>query len=278
MKQGEIKLKSTDGLDLFGRYWAPEGKVVAVVGLVHGHGEHGGRYSHLAQQFTDAGIAVVAMDLRGHGKSGGNRGHVPDYAFFMADMDQLLAKARELFPDAPQFLYGHSMGGNIVANYLLREKPAIQGAIISAPWLRLAFPDPAIKVFLGKIMYKLWPGLTLPTGLNTKHLSRDTEVVKAYENDPLVHAKISARLGISAMLAGEWAIENADRLTIPVLVMHGEGDQITSHKASDEFVQKAGKLATFKLWPELYHEIHNENNKKDVIQTGIDWITGQLKK
>ena len=139
MRHIDTNWTSADGLPLVGRCWEPAGEPRAVVCLVHGLGEHSGRYAHVAAALNDAGYAVLACDKRGHGRSGGKRGHTPSYEALMTDIDLLLAQAEQRFPGKPRFLYGHSLGGNEVLNYALRRKPDLAGVVATSPGLRTAF-------------------------------------------------------------------------------------------------------------------------------------------
>jgi alpha-beta hydrolase superfamily lysophospholipase len=151
MKHTEFKLKTFDGLSLFAQNWQPEDRTRAVVCLVHGIGEYSGRYVHVADRLTQAGYAIFTFDLRGHGKSEGLRGHIPSYEAIMQDISFLLETANKKYPQLPVFLCGHSLGGNLVLNYVLRRQPHLKGVIATAPWLHLAFEPPASKIALGKM-------------------------------------------------------------------------------------------------------------------------------
>jgi alpha-beta hydrolase superfamily lysophospholipase len=151
MKHTEFTFETFDRLQLFGQSWQPEEQPRAVVCLIHGIGEHGGRYAHVADALTQAGYTLFALDLRGHGKSTGSRGHTPSYEALMNDISSLLEIINKQFPQFPFFLCGHSLGGNLVLNYILRRQPQFKGVIVTAPWLRLAFEPPAFKIILGKI-------------------------------------------------------------------------------------------------------------------------------
>lgn len=276
MQSLEWTWNASDGLTLYARGWAPAAPK-AVVCLIHGHGEHVGRYEHVAAALGGAGYALLGFDLRGHGKSGGPRGHTPSYDALLDDIGMFLAQIDERYPTLPRFLYGHSMGGNLVINYALRRRPAVRGVIATGPWLELAFQPPAVQVTLGKLMNRLLPSFTQESGLETKALSHDEDVVKRYENDPLVHSKISARLFVSMYEAGLWAMQQASEFPLPLLLMHGEADRITSAEASRRFAAAVpqGKC-TLRLWPGLYHEIHNEPEKEQVLQTLLDWLNTHL--
>lgn len=272
MKRIEFELHATDNLKLFGHSWQPDTEAPkASVVLVHGMGEHIMRYDHWAEKFVNQGYAVTGLDHRGHGRSEGKRGHIPSYESLLQDADLLIKKSLEFFPDKPVILYGHSLGGNIVLNHALTRKN-ISRYIVTSPWLQLSFTPSSIKLILAKTMKRILPGLLQPSGLNVGHLSHDPEVVKAYENDPLVHDRISVRMFISAYTRGEWALANAGELDRSVLLMHGGNDKITSANASCRFAEKAGKYVELKIWEGMYHELHNEKIKDEVFGYIMKWL------
>jgi len=267
-------LTTSDNLQLNGASFSPAGEIKAVIVLIHGMGEHFGRYKHVVDFFISIGYAVIGMDYRGHGTSQGKKGHILSYNQLMDDTDLLVKKAHELFDGLPLIMYGHSLGGNIAANYVLRRQPALKGLIITAPYFKLAFDPPAWKVAMSKIMAKILPALTLPTGLELAALSRDQSVVDAYKNDPLVHDKISSTFFINVHPAGLYPIEHAEELKTKTLAMHGLADRITSYQGTTAFAQKNPQMIELKLWDGLYHEIHNEKEKQQVF----DYIAGWLGK
>ena len=276
MHREESNILTKDGIRLYTQDWSPETEVKAAVCLVHGLGEHSGRYEHVARFFTQNGYALDAFDLRGHGKSGGPRGNTPSYDALMDDIALRLEKSKAQHPDKPLFLYGHSLGGNQVLNFALRRKPDVAGVIATAPWLRLAFAPPAVQVTLAKMMNSIYPSFTQSNGLETAALSRDEQVVKQYEADPLVHDRISARLFASSYQSGYWALEHSAEFGSPLLLMHGGADRITSAEASREFSAKAGGCCTFKRWEGFYHEIHNEPEQGEVLKVMVDWLDEKL--
>ncbi len=271
MNYVDVRWQSADGLQLVGRSWEPAGEPRAVVCLVHGLGEHCGRYQHVAAALTEAGFAVLACDQRGHGRSAGKRGVIPSYDALMDDIGLLLEQASQRYPVKLRFLYGHSLGGNEVINYALRRKPALAGVVATSPGLRTAFKPPAAQLAVGRLMNKVWPSFTMPNGLELAAISRDPAVVEAYQQDPLVHDRLSARLGMELLETGEWAIAHAGEFPVPLLLMHGTADRLTSYEASQEFASKAPDY-TLKLWDGLYHETHNEPEKDVVLGTVISWI------
>lgn len=272
MKIEELNWRTIDHLKISGRRWVPQKDVKIVVCLVHGMGEHCGRYDFMGKFFAGRGIALMAYDQRGHGKSEGKRGHTRSYDALLQDVDDLITKAKELFPGKPLILYGHSMGGNLVLNYTIRKKPMLNGVIASSAYLKLAFEPSAFKVKLGQWMRNIYPAFSQPTGLDTKALSRIPEEVKKYEEDPLVHDKISAMMFISLRDAGLWALENAGEMHLPVLIFHGTTDRITSHQASMEFAGKIKGDVTFKSFEGAYHETHNDLCREEVLAMLKEWI------
>lgn len=266
-------LVDANGKNLYACKWITDSDPIAIVALVHGLSDHLGRYEQFADFLNKNGIAVIGMDFQGHGKSSGKRGHVRSYELFLANIENLLIQARLEYNNTPLFLYGHSLGGNIVANYVLRhQSKEITGSIISAPFFELAFKPPTWKIKFAKILNRVWPSLTLSNELDPMELSHDPLVGKAYLEDPLVHGKISAGVFNSAIIQGNWALENAGLLNYPLLIMHGSDDTITSYRASERFAKEAGTLATLKIWEGLRHEIQNENNKEEVMKYMCDWI------
>ena len=276
MKHNEFKFKTFDGLQLFGQSWQPEDQTRAVVCLIHGLGEHSGRYAHVADNLTQAGYILISFDLRGHGKSEGKRGHTPSYEALMQDISSFLEVANKQFLKLPFFLYGHSLGGNLALNYVLRRQSHLKGVIATDPWLRLAFEPPRFKIILAQITNYIWPLFSQKNGLDTKVLSCDPKVVHAYENDPLVHDHISARMFIDIYQSGQWALEHASEFSLPLLLMHGRDDKIISVEASREFVNRINKKCTFKIWDGFYHEIHNEPEKEKVFKFLIDWLDKKI--
>ena len=270
------RINGKDDVELFMHACPSDDPPKAVICMVHGHGEHIERYEHLAEALCKAGYTFVGFDLRGHGQSAGERGHTPSYETLLDDIEVFLAEVEKDYPDIPHILYGHSMGGNLVLNYALRRKPKLEGVISTSPWLRLAFEPPAIQVFLGKVMDKIYPGFIQSSGLKTEYLSHDPEVVRAYEKDPYVHDKISARLFMGMYESGLWALEHAAEFSYPLLLMHGSADKITSAEASREFAKSAGENVTLRIWDGLYHETHNEPEKAEVFKAIFDWLDEKL--
>ncbi len=267
-----FNLEGVDGLSLHGRLWIPDSDTSGVICIVHGLGEHSGRYADFAESLTAQGYAVLAIDMRGHGRSEGRRGDISSYETLMSDISIMLAEADRRFPGQPLFLFGQSMGGNLVINYALRREARVAGIIASSPMFRTAFQPPYWKKLIGKYLRPILPLLPLCNEVRAEDLSRDLEVVRAYKNDPLVHDRLTLRF-YDVLLAGEWAIRHAVDLRIPTLIMHGGRDRVTSLEASREFSEIAGDICIIKAWEGFYHEIHNEPDKKRAFDYLIEWLS-----
>lgn len=257
--------------ELFGYYWQSE-TVEAVIVLVHGMGEYALRYEQsVIPYLMNNGFVVVALDLFGHGKSKGKRGHCPSYEALLESMDIVIERAETLFPKKPVFLYGHSLGGNLVLNYALRRNYELKGIIATSPFLRLAFNPPKLKMVLGKLIYVIYPSLTLSSELDVTAISRNIDEVKHYNEDSLIHDKVSPMFTFPIIEAGEWAVQNANNLQTPSLILHGTGDRITDYKASEEFCKNT-KHAELYVFENGYHELHHDLCKEEFIQTIIKWL------
>jgi alpha-beta hydrolase superfamily lysophospholipase len=270
MQHVEYSWQGQRGQKVYAQEWQPEGRPRAAVALVHGLGEHSGRYQHVAAHFNRAGYALVGFDLPGHGRTEGKRGHT-SFQEAMAEIDCLLEKTSEHFPGAPLFLYGHSMGGALVLNYLLIRQSPIRGAIVTSPGLGVSVP--AWKLSLAKILAGILPAFTLSNGLDRKNLSCDPAVIEAYSKDPLVHDRASALLGRDVITRGAWIIAHASEFPFPLLLMQGSEDHIVSLEATQAFAKGVPpEKITFKVWEGLCHECHNEPEQDQVIQTMVDWL------
>ena len=274
MAHRELELFASDGIKLHMNEWTVDAPR-ATITLVHGMGEHAARYAHVAAAFNAAGMSVVAFDHRGHGLSGGKRGHTPDYGQLLNDVDMLLAHSRAVCMGSGIFLYGHSMGGNVVLNHALRRNPDVKGVIASSPWLRLAFEPPKLEVTLAGIFRNIWPSFSQGTKLDVTAISRDKAVVNAYIKDPLVHDRISVSFFLGTYEAGLWALNHAADLKRPLLIFHGTDDRLTSCIASEKFASEVKGDVTFHLWEGLYHECHNEPEKAEVIGLMTDWVASK---
>jgi len=268
--QYSIKLKN--GQILRGFLNSPGEKSRANIVFVHGLGEHINRYTEWAESFNRERIGFTGLDLPGHGISDGRRGHIRSFSLTDDMLDILLKHIKSTFPEAPVFIYGHSLGGGIVLDYLLRKKPEVKGAIVTSPWLKLSIEPDKFKLTLVSVMKRITPGLVQPSGLVQENLSQDQDVINRYNSDPLVHDKISVSLAYNAMKAASHSLSHSQELEVPLLLMHGSKDLICSPEGSSGFAAGT-KRAELKIWDGGYHELHNEPFKNDVFEYIISWIT-----
>lgn len=253
-------------------WYVPPPTIKGIVILVHGFGEHSGRYFlDVVPALLKANMAVIGYDNFGHGNSGGKRGDCPSYGALLGLLDMVVAKGKSLVPNSAVFLYGHSMGGNLVLNYALRSKVNIKGVVVTSPYLKLAFQPPKWKMKLAKAMLGLWPHITLSSGLDPSGISRIPEEVENYKRDPLVHDKVSPMYSLPVMAAGQWAIDHASRLKPETLLLHGTGDKIVDYKATENFHNKAS-VTTLKLINGGFHELHKDICSKEVLQIISNWL------
>ncbi len=267
-------MPGSDGTRIFVRYWPvekPSGQVL----LSHGHGEHGGRYEHVARRLNAQGWDVIAPDHRGHGRSEGIRGHTPAWSAYVEDLHAAGQKFGR--PELPRVLLGHSMGGLIAISYALRYGESLRALLLSGPLLQLGMPVPPLKAIVGRVFSRVVPWLSLSTGLDAKGVSRDPEVVAAYLADRLVHDKASTRWFTEMLDAMENAHGEASRLQMPVLLFHGEADPIVAIEGARRFFSRLETADRhFKAWPGLFHEIFNEPEKDQVLDELIAWTRPYL--
>lgn len=273
MKNKEFDF-SLYNIKFFGQYWKAN-ETKAVVVLVHGMGEHSTRYVHLAKKLTSNNYSLVSFDHFGHGKTEGKRGHNPNFNAVLESITYVIDKAKELFPKQPIFLYGHSMGGNAVINYVLKINHNLKGVIATSPFLKLAFEPPKIKLAVGKLLQKIAPSITMGNELEAAHISRDKVEIDKYINDPLVHDKISPNFSLTFIDTGKWAIANASKLQTPMYLLHGTDDKIIDYKGTQEFANNSDN-STLKLYYGGYHELHNDLCKEEMLEDVVNWLNSQL--
>ncbi len=279
-------LRTLDGQTLKLHLWPATGAVRGTVQIVHGLGEHGGRYGHVAAALNAAGWHVAAHDLRGHGQSSGKRGRLADSHAFMADValvqDDLLQRWPGGESGAARVLLGHSMGGLIASRF------AAEGlAKAPAPWYRpfdaLVMSSPALDLgmsgfqqFLLAVLGPVAPNLGVGNGLKPEWICRDPAVVKAYVDDPLVHDRVSPRLVRFMADGGQHVLERAPRWALPTLLMWAGADRCVAPAGSARFAASAAtapqSAVTAHEYPGLAHEIFNEPEQAQVLQRLTDWL------
>jgi alpha-beta hydrolase superfamily lysophospholipase len=279
---GEFDIFSYDGLRLSGYDWPSyqhPNSPSAVIILLHGLAEYCGRYEHVANFYNEHDIAVVSMDLRGHGLSEGQPVFIPKIEAMFQDIDLLIEETRYRYPTCPAILYGHSMGGNLALSYTLDRYPNIsdncpyQAIIVASPWIRLAGhlqPPRPINYLIQKLC-RFHPSLKVRLRFNPRIISRDEDIVDAYNEDPYIRRSTTLSLVHEMGSMATMLDRTVCTFHIPVLIQHGNADSLTSHNASLRFANR-GKNIQFKSWPNCYHELHHEPEREDIFNFTLAWI------
>mgnify|MGYP002620311733 CR=1 FL=1 len=248
-----ITIDATDGERIHVYDLGPQDAPRTLV-IVHGYGEHGGRYLQRAERFVENGWRVLIPDMRGHGHSTGARGHVRRFAQYVADLDRVLLEART--DREHTALLGHSNGGLIVLTRLLQEPARFAACVVTSPLLGLAVEAPRWKIAAGRLMSQVLPRVSLPTEIRPEHLSHDPAVVAAYASDPLGHKVVNSRWFTEAMQAVDDAFANAGRVRVPLLVIQSGDDRIASPEASRQWAGAApSEFVEFEEVPGAFHEL-----------------------
>lgn len=266
-----------DDTILHGRLWMAD-HPIATLALLHGLGEHSGRYAELGETLAAQGITVCALDLHGHGKtqaSGqGKRGVVNDYTLMLGDVAAALEKARFAAPDVPVFLMGHSMGGGLALSYALKNPQAeLSGIIAQAPFINPApvRSVPAWQVSVIKCLHKLMPNFTVKSDIKGHEITSLTKEGARYEEDPLIHGYLGAGLGIAMFETGEQIKAHHGEFPYPLYLSHGSDDVLTDYTASVDLAERTPN-ATFTAYPGAAHEVHHDFCRAEVHTDLITWI------
>jgi len=257
--------------------WTPTTPPRAVVVLAHGYGEHARRYDHVAERFGQAGLAMYALDHRGHGRAGGKRVRVRHMEEFVSDFRQLVKTARADHPDLKVVVLGHSMGGAIVFAYGVQHADEYDLMVLSGPAVAAHTGVSKARAIIGKALGSTLPDLPIEA-IDADAVSRDPEVVAAYKADPLVHrGKVPAGIGKALLVVGERMHVMAPGITAPLLVVHGEQDKLVAAEGSRRLVKHVGSRdVELKVYPDLFHEVFNEPERDRVLDDVVTWISARL--
>ncbi len=271
----EGELTGVGGARLYRQAWVPDGEVRGVVVLAHGLSEHSGRYRHVAARLMGAGFAVEALDHRGHGRSEGPRAFVEIDAV-VTDLDSLVDAAAAANAGLPLFLLGHSMGGLVATEYAIRYQRKLSGLILSAPLAALEAASPLTRM-VARVISGVAPKLGL-VEVDAALVSRDPEVVHAYDADPLVYRRRLPARTVSQLASAVVSLpERAVVITLPVLIMYGSGDHLVPPAGSimlDSVISSEDK--TLKIYDGLFHEIFNEREQAQVLDDLCAWLSAHV--
>jgi len=261
------------GHTLFSRIWRASSARTLLV-LLHGFGEHGGRYEETAEHFARRGLSTCCLDLWGHGRSSGPRGDIERFEGYLEDLDGFLNYAAVLEARSSErpALLGHSFGGLLAVHWALRHPEAIRCLILQSPLLGVGFPVPAWKERLVESLGRVVPRLAVPMGLDPAGLSRDPEVGVRYRQDPLVHGRITARAYAAMRQAMREAMTRAPQLEVPTLLLYGTGDRVVSHQACEDFAGRLTAPHRVRAFAGAYHELHHESVSSEVVDAVVQWI------
>ena len=267
--QPEIATWQThDGIEIHCKIWN-RANAEKVVWIVHGLGDHGGRYFDLAERLFVEGFRVVIADQRGNGLSGGKRGHAANFNVLIDDLKLTIEKTGS--KGTRKYLMGQSMGGLVVARFVQKFASFVDGAILLSPMFRTTNPPPKFKLLIARFLKSIWPSLTMKAGLRLDDLAASEKKKSEYRADKLKHQLISTAFAVTFLEAAENALAEAESITSPILAMHGSADQITSHLATIEFAEKS-KSTELKIWDDRLHELINDSNSEEVVETMIEWL------
>jgi alpha-beta hydrolase superfamily lysophospholipase len=282
MPCAESRFEADDGTLLFRREWLPERISGSKVILVHGFGDHSGRYEELARSLLESGHGVFAFDLRGHGRSPGLRGHIRRWQQYRDDLACFI-EAVVLEDSAAPVLVGHSMGGLIVLEYLLspelddsgvrgRQRASIRRAAVSAPLLERPRVAPW-RLMVARLLSRIWPGFSIRAGIDPATLSRSEKDQDEYRHDPLVHGVGSARLATELACAQAQVHERAHRLSVPLLICHGDADRLVPIAGSRRFATSAAPgIVELKEYSGACHELHNDLARDQYFSDLCGWM------
>jgi alpha-beta hydrolase superfamily lysophospholipase len=272
MNYKEGVLTAPDGTRLYSRAYENE-RARGHILVVHGFGEHSGRYEALIAHLLHKGYSITTYDQRGHGKSAGLYGHVDRFSQYEEDLDFMVSTVRALNESKKLFIIGHSMGGLVVLRYLTKPGEAVTGAVLSAPLAAIASKVPAHKLLIAKLGATLFPRLRMRNEINPAVLSRDVEIGRAYAADPLVGKMVSTRWFAEAVKAMDELKKEASQITMPVLVMHGTADKLANVEATKNlFDTLASTDKRLKIYEGYFHELFNEPEKQEIYERVADWL------
>ena len=245
--------------------------------IVHGLGEHSGRYQNYVDYFVPRGYTLHGADLRGHGQSGGKVGHVDRFDQYVTDLDQLVAHIRSADPAMPVLVLGHSLGSLIALKYGLDRPAGLSGVIVTGTALRDALVMPKWKRNLANVLSTVTPALKMDNGVLTKYLSQDPAVITAYDADPLVHHWGTPRLASEAEKVRAELYRRAGEWSVPLLMLHGGADRVCLAAGAQAFAKQVpAALVKYREFDGLYHEIHNERERMMVFGEVESWLEARL--
>ncbi len=277
MQHTEGRFNGTGGIELYHQKWEPDEPAAAVVVLVHGVGEHSGRYPYLVGPLVEAGYAVYGYDHRGHGRSDGRRVHVDRWSEYRDDLKTFLGVVAREQPSSPVVIYGHSMGSLVVLDYLLHSTEGLSAAVISGVALEpVGVGSPAL-IALARVLTHVTPRLAIPLGIESSSLTRDPEALAALDADDLMEPKATVRWGTESLDTVASIKSGMDTIDIPVLVVHGGGDPLNAPSGARALYEALpNPEKQLRIYPDVRHEPHNDLGHEQLAADVRQWLDEQL--
>ncbi len=273
-RRDEGFFSAKDDTRLYWRSLFPDGAFADVVAIVHGYGDHSGRYQAVMEALVAQGHGTIALDYRGHGRADGHRADVKKWGDYLGDMEAFWARVRTLAEGKPTFVLAHSNGGLIVTHWAAGHPEGLAGLVLSAPFYQMAFEPPALKLLGARVIKGLLPGLHIGNELKIEQLSRDAGWQRTTAEDPLYLHVTTPRWFFETMGAQAQVGEKAKAITQPLLVVAGGEDPIASMPAAKAAFEKMGSAdKTWKEYAGMRHEVLNEVGKEQLIDDISRWIS-----
>ena len=262
-----------DGIQLVYQAHLPVGKPSAALLVVHGAGDHKGRYQDALKILVPQGIAVYCYDQRGYGRSPGQRGHINSWEEYRQDLRAFIDLVHAEQSRLPIFLWGYGLGGMVVADAILHDNHYLQGAIMmSAPFKPGGVAQPALTL-AAQVFSIIWPNFNLKLPISIEKVTRDPKVIRAAQTDALMHNQASARWGAETLRTIQWVNQHPGDIYLPVLILHGEADQINAVEGAHHFYENITYPDKILItYPGGYHELHNDLIHGQVLVDMVKWI------
>ncbi len=278
--QNEATIQGKNGINLAYRSWNTTAREKALVVIVHGLGDHAGRYETLINAFKTRGVSFYALDLRGHGKSQGKRGHVESFLDHVEDLKYFINHVKEINNEKPLILVGHSMGGSIAARYALTYQDDIDALVLSSPAFKPVVTKSQFMQTIAPFLSMIAPPFSVNSEIDPEKISHDPEAVKAYRDDDLVHDQITLKCWDEFSKNNENCLDRAMEIQLPVFIMHGTQDGIADIEGSHLFFDKISSTdKTFESAEGCFHEILNEDRdlRAKPLNNLVKWVLAHIK-
>jgi alpha-beta hydrolase superfamily lysophospholipase len=277
MQHNETNFKGMNGIQLYSQYWLPEESPRAILAIVHGVGEHCGRYMNIVNHMVSNKIGVYGYDHRGHGRSNGLRGHIDSWVEYRIDLRKFFKMIKAQQSECPIFIFGHSMGALITLDFILAEDEELAGVILSGTPIEPVGVAKPHLVALARILSRIYPRFLIGLDIDFDAISRVPSVVKALQEDPLAQTKFSAKWGTEALAVVESVKMQGGSVDLPILMIHGEADRLNLADGAKKFfdqIQHSDK--EYIGYPASYHEVYNDLDYEKMLSDLLDWINRHL--